>query len=42
MMRSGQTGRRQLAQLMGRLVKRLRQTLPRDVEGHRADHDVVL
>jgi hypothetical protein len=34
--------RRQLAQLIGQLVKRLRQTLPREVEGHRADHDVVL
>jgi len=34
--------RRQLAQLVGQLVKRLRQVLPREVEGHRADHDVVL
>jgi hypothetical protein len=34
--------RRQLAQLIGQLVRRLRQTLPREVGGHRADHDVVL
>lgn len=34
--------RRQLAQLVGQLVSRLRQALPREVEGHRADHDVVL